>query len=118
MKQLYCIYDPEGKARLETISNAHSGYAWELYMIYLYGKNELKNTSFSQLESWKTEKQKEGYTVKPIQIANLEEEVVIPKAAWDGARFEIENLKGRVEFLESMIDNGVGFEDLQGQDDI
>ena len=67
--QLYCIYDPVGKAKLFTIArDAHDCWCRLSGGVFI-----LKEVRSKFIEK----KKSEGYTCKPIQIANLEEEVVL-----------------------------------------
>jgi len=67
MTQLYCIYDPEGKALFEFISSTKENSWISLWEPSLHGK----------FDDFKDHYQGLGYACKPIQIANLEEERVL-----------------------------------------
>ncbi len=72
MTQLYCIYDPEGIIVNGTNSKETKHRSFKL----LY---DIKGYTHEDYLDFLERMEEEGYTCKPIQIANLEEEVVISK---------------------------------------
>lgn len=70
--QLYCIYDPEGVIVNGTNSRETKYRSFKL----LY---DIKRYTHEDYSDFLERVEEEGYTCKPIQIANLEEEVVISK---------------------------------------
>jgi len=67
MTQLYCIYDPEGKAIPKSIR-----------------PNEHEPWNSVCFPDQRIDLRVRGYACKPVQIANLEEEVVISKDEYEG----------------------------------
>ena len=92
--QLYCIYDPEGVIVNGTNSRETKYRSFKL----LY---DIKRYTHEDYSDFLERVEEEGYTCKPIQIANLEEEVVISKDDYRALLYHIDAQASIIGDLEA-----------------